>query len=134
MIQPRITLCAVPVALGLVAAPGFGATCDSLATLALPATTITSARPVLGPPAVCRVAGSLRPTSDSDIRFEVWLPETGWNGKLKGIGNGGFAGSIDERALAHNASLGYAAAATDTGHRGTAVDASWAPGHPQKVV
>jgi len=27
-----------------------------------------------------RVAGVLRPTSDSEIRFEVWMPEQGWNG------------------------------------------------------
>src|SRR5690349_20299149 len=30
-------------------------------------------------PAFCRVAGTLRPTADSDIRFEVWMPASGWN-------------------------------------------------------
>jgi len=39
-------------------------------------------------PAFCRVQATLTPTSDSDIKVEVWLPASGWNGKLVGIGNG----------------------------------------------
>jgi hypothetical protein len=39
------------------------------------------AAPLRNLPAFCRVAGSFRPTTDSDIRFEVWLPEQGWNGR-----------------------------------------------------
>jgi feruloyl esterase len=42
-------------------------------------------------PAFCRVAGTLRPTPDSDIRFEVWMPLAGWNGKFVGGGNGVWA-------------------------------------------
>jgi hypothetical protein len=33
----------------------------------------------------CRVAASLKPSPDSDIRMELWLPED-WNGKLEGNG------------------------------------------------
>src|SRR5467141_5173371 len=40
-------------------------------------------------PAVCRVTASLKPTSDSDIRIEVWLPIADWNGKLLAVGSGG---------------------------------------------
>ena len=29
-------------------------------------------------PAFCRVAGTLKPTSDSDIKIEVWLPIADW--------------------------------------------------------
>ena len=36
----------------------------------------------------------MKPSSDSDIRFEVWLPASNWNGKFQGIGNGGYAGAI----------------------------------------
>jgi len=36
----------------------------------------------------CRVLASAKPTSDSDIRIEVWLPVAGWNGELRGYGNG----------------------------------------------
>src|SRR5689334_5219062 len=45
-------------------------------------------------PAYCRVVGIAKPSSDSDIKFEVWLPSSGWNGKFEQVGNGGFAGSI----------------------------------------
>jgi len=47
--------------------------------------------PMEGLPSFCRVSGLLRPTSDSKIHFEVWLPEKDWNGRLLGTGNGGFA-------------------------------------------
>ena len=60
------------------------------------------------------------------------MPVSGWTGKLQGIGNGGFAGSISFGGLADSVRHGYAAASTDTGHTGT--DASWALGHPEKIV
>src|ERR1700749_5011744 len=45
-------------------------------------------------PAFCRVAIEARPSADSDIKIEVWLPDSGWNRKFQGRGNGGFAGEI----------------------------------------
>jgi feruloyl esterase len=84
-------------------------------------------------PAFCRVAGELRPTSDSRIRFEVWLPAQGWNGRLLGGGNGGFAGSIYYAQLAGYLKRGFTVAATDAGHQAEGTDASWAYGHPEKV-
>ena len=129
--------------------PASGATCESLAQLKLPATTITVAQPVPAGsftppksqpipnlPAFCRVTGVIQPSPDSHIEFEVWLPVSGWNGKLQGVGNGGFAGSIDygEGGLSGALSRGYAAAATDTGHQGSGIDARWALGHPEKVI
>src|SRR5215831_1517290 len=121
-------------------------TCESLAQLALPNTKITSAQAVTtgelilpgrpasikGLPPFCRVAATLTPSADSDIRVEVWFPLTGWNGKYRGEGNGGFAGSINFGALAEEIKLGYATAGTDTGHTGS--DARWALGHPEKVI
>src|ERR1700724_3363327 len=77
-------------------------------------------------PAFCRVVAEAKPTSDSDIKLEVWLPVSGWNGKLQGIGNGGFAGLIDHIQLAMSVKAGYTATATDTGHTGGPMDASWA--------
>jgi hypothetical protein len=85
-------------------------------------------------PAFCRVVAQAKPTADSDIWIEVWLPITGWNGKLQAIGNGGFAGLIDDTQLGAAMSQGYAATATDTGHAGSPLDANWALGHPEKVV
>ncbi len=86
-------------------------------------------------PAFCRVVAEAKPTADSDIKLEVWLPASGWNGKLQGIGNGGFAGLIDYVQIANAMSKGYASTATDTGHAGSSpVDADWAIGHPEKVA
>ncbi|QNI30368.1 tannase/feruloyl esterase family alpha/beta hydrolase [Alloacidobacterium dinghuense] len=83
-------------------------------------------------PSFCRVVATLKPTADSDIKVEVWMPASGWNGKFRGQGNGGFAGYIAYAGLAASVSQGYAAASTDTGH--STPGAEWALGHPEKVV
>jgi tannase/feruloyl esterase len=130
----------------LAAAPASAATCESLSGLTLPNTTIATAESVpAGPftppstktalrdlPAFCRVAGVIKPTADSNIQFEVWMPASGWNGKFQGIGNGGFAGSLSYGALAASLRRGYAGATTDTGHSGN--DAAWAVGHREKLI
>ena len=69
-------------------------------------------------PAFCRVAATLKPTADSDIKMEIWLPAAGWNGKFLAVGNGGWNGNIDQNAIATALRRGYAAASTDTGHEG----------------
>jgi feruloyl esterase len=84
-------------------------------------------------PAFCRVAGVLRPSPDSEIHFELWLPENSWNGRFLGVGNGGFAGSIGYRQLADSLRRGFATAASDAGHQAEGEDASWAVGHKEKV-
>ena len=129
--------------------------CEKLAAAKIPGATVTLAQTVaagtfVGPPApftqrdlsafyktlpaFCRVVAEARPTADSDIRLEVWLPVSGWNGKLQGIGNGGFAGLTDTMQLGMAVSRGYAATATDAGHTGSPIDATWALGHPEKVI
>jgi hypothetical protein len=75
-----------------------------------------------------------RPSADSDIRIEVWLPAEGWNGRLLSVGNGGFGGAIGYRSLADVLRHGFATAATDTGHRASFIEAGWALGHPEKVA
>ena len=119
--------------------------CPSLKSLTLPNTHIQFAAPaaattMLGPggflvktPAFCRVGGIITPVSDSEIHFEVWLPEAGWNGKFRAAGNGGFAGSINYSDMAAALRDGYATASTDTGHRAGGIDADWALGHPEKI-
>src|SRR5262249_49191447 len=66
----------------------------------------------------CRVAITLKPTSDSDIKVEVWMPTRNWNGNFQAAGNGGLAGSIGFAAMAGFVRDGYAAAGTNTGHEG----------------
>ncbi len=131
----------------LVPIPATAGDCEGLARLALPATTITTAQTVAAGsftppgfksqsnlPAFCRVAGVIKPSGDSNIEFEVWMPVSGWNGKFQGIGNGGFAGSISFGGIADAVRNGYAAASTDTGHKGGGTNASWALGHPEKII
>lgn len=128
------------------------AACERLATsLKLPNTTVTSATAVRAGqfvppsgagaaaaqvaatlPAFCRVTLTIAPTPDSDIKSEVWLPLSGWNGKFQQVGNGGWGGSIQYGPLAAALARGYAAASTDTGHAGDS--ARFALGHPEKLV
>ena len=121
------------------------ATCESLSTLASSTTTIGvaqtvaagafpqpggrggrggGANPFAGLPAFCRVAATLRPTPQSDIRMEVWMPASGWNGKLQVVGNGAWAGTVGYGAMATALAAGYATASTDTGHTGGAANAT----------
>jgi feruloyl esterase len=88
----------------------------------------------LSVPAFCRIWITLRPTADSDIKVEVWLPASGWNGRLEAVGNGGLAGSIAEDAMVGALWAGYATAGTDTGHTGSPATGAWALGHPEKVI
>jgi len=128
-------------------APGAAGTpCASLAALTIPnvvvrAATAIAAGPFTPPgarnaitlPAFCRVEGVARPTSDSEIGFEVWIPPAeAWNGKFQGVGNGGYSGSVSYPALATALRGGYATASTDTGHIGD--DLKFGDGHPEKVV
>ena len=141
MTSARIALLCV------LAAPAFGADCESLRTLALPNTHITMAevhaagdftppggRAAAGLPAFCRVTGTLTPSADSDISFEVWLPATGWNGKFQGVGNGGYAGSLAFASLIDAVRHNYATASTDTGHQDSGTSAAWALNHPEKIA
>lgn len=128
------------------APPAGGTACANLAALTIPSVTIRAAtqlppgafaapgtRQELMLPAFCRVEAVARPTSDSEIRFEVWLPPAdAWNGKFVGVGNGGYMGSISYAAMATELRKGYAAASTDTGHTGD--DMRFGQSHPEKIV
>ena len=128
----------------LTAAPGTD--CASLANLTVPTVTINAARLMANGsftppgaqtammlPAFCRVEATARPTSDSEIKFEVWIPPSeAWNGKFQGVGNGGYQGSISYAAMANALRRGYATASTDTGHTGD--DMKFGQGHPEKLI
>lgn len=133
------------------AGPAAATSCESLGVLKLPAAEVTSAATVAAGtfsppnvpggnaaasfallPAFCRVTATLKPTSDSDIKIEVWLPVAGWNGKFQAVGNGGWAGVIPLPSLAGAVAGGYASAGTDAGHSGNS--AAFAVGHPEKVI
>ncbi|MDQ2834032.1 MAG: tannase/feruloyl esterase family alpha/beta hydrolase [Acidobacteriota bacterium] len=89
----------------------------------------------------CVVKAVARPTSDSQIGIEIWLPADDWNGKYEQVGNGGWAGAIHRPPLAGAVLRGFAAAATDDGHEGGVTDdgrgrrtAEFAIGHPEKLI
>ena len=129
------------------------AACDTLGTLSLRLGTVTLAQvvaagafvppatgrgrgaapaPYTDLPAFCRVAATLRPSSDSAIGIEVWMPASGWNGKLQAIGGQGWAGAIGYASLRDALRRGYAAAATDSGHSGGA--GTFALEHPEQLA
>jgi feruloyl esterase len=132
--------------------------CEDLTALNLQDTTITVAQPVAAGafdmpglagqtlfaaltkvelkdlPAFCRIAITVKPSTDSDIKIEVWMPASGWNGKFMAVGNGGWAGTISYAAMTAPLAHGYATASTDTGHEGTGGDGSFALGHPEKLI
>jgi feruloyl esterase len=141
---------------GLLAMP-----CDQLTTVTLERATITSVTDVAaglfkpaagadagGPPPQagapppqpipqhCRVTLVLKPTADSNINVELWLPTENWNGRFLAVGNGGWAGAIQGYGDMQEAlRRGYATAATDTGHSAADGQAGlFALGHPEKIV
>ena len=135
---------------------GASSACDGLISLSQPTRTVTLARSVAAGqftaaaaagragagrgganpfaqlPEFCRVAATLTPARDSEIKIEVWLPASGWNGKLQAVGNGAWAGTLGYPAMATALAAGYAAASTDTGHTGG--NANFIVGHPEKLV
>lgn len=80
----------------------------------------------------CRVVGVATPVTGSNINFEVWLPPAGtWNGRFRGEGSGGSAGSINYGAMVDGINRNYASMANDNGHTGS----SWTfSQNPQAVV
>jgi len=101
--------------------------CAALSKLTLPRTTIHSAelinsgsftppgeKPLKGLPGFCRVSLTVEPS----INVEVWMPESGWDGRFRGIGGSGYAGFIEWNALAGALKEGSAVANTDSGHMG----------------
>src|SRR5262249_19478031 len=146
--------------LALLVAAATSANCEAIRTLSTPQTIVMSAEVVpagvftppsppanapaatarLAPPEPipqhCRVKLTLKPTSDSNIYSELWMPTDNWNGKLLVVGSGGFAGSIQGYGDMQVAlRLGYATAATDTGHNvNDGPNGMFALGHPEKIV
>lgn len=152
MRQPLVLALFLPVAVGpvLTAGTANAARCESLMTLMLPDTTITSATSVPGPsftapdgqvyesvPPFCRVSAVLTPTADSLINIEIWMPSADWSGRFLGIGNGGYAGNyaVAVPAMVSGVQSGFAVATTDMGTAPSANNnADTLVGHPQKWI
>ncbi len=138
----------IAVLLLLLPAASYAAPCESLTTALSADGVVTAAQVVKASafkapgggdagafarlPAFCRVEVTLRPSPDSDIKVEIWLPVTGWNGKFQAVGNGGWAGSLSYGAMAEALARGYATSSTDTGHRGGS--ARFALNQPERLI
>jgi len=144
--RPHARACGLGLAIGLLGSSGIaqaaGMACESLTGVTSDSATITSAVSVTPPATIqgsavtvplCRVQGVARPSSDSEIKFEVWLPlEAAWTGRMKVDGTGGYAGSIPYPRLAQDIGDGFVTAGSNMGHDG-GENASWTLGHPEKV-
>jgi len=113
--------------------------CSKVAASAFPSgTTIVSAKAVPANaegslPAFCEVHAKISPVAGSHIGAVYRLPAN-WNGKVLGIGGGGFAGNVTIAAAANGLSRGYAVIENDMGHESAAsLDPTFAiraPGQP----
>lgn len=126
------------------------AACTALANTPLPNTSITAVETITGGsftapgstsaltnlPPFCRIVGAIKPTAESDVRFEVWLPLDKWNSRYAQVGNGGWAGVISYGQMQDQLRRGYAVASTNTGHQvGPGLDAArFAFEHPEQLV
>lgn len=116
---------------------GSGIPCEDLASVRWSGFRVDEARSRAATdraPAHCQVRGTI----DEEIHFELLMPPaSSWNGRFLMGGGGGFVGSVQNQATWYDPTLladGYATVGTDTGHRGTVSDASWALGRPDRQV
>jgi feruloyl esterase len=108
-----------------------GATVDSAAYVAADFVPPGLAAPVGQP--FCRLQLTSKPSADSDIKSEIWMPTlASWNGRFLAVGGGGNSGSIQYAAMSSGLTNGYATLSTDNGHVGGGQE--WAIGHPEKVI
>ena len=90
---------------------------ESLAEVSLPNTTIDSVELNDADGSCCVRATVTHPPTGCRVKVFVALPTKGWNGRFQGTGGGGYVGGNPD-GLSGPLRLGFAAAATDTGHEG----------------
>jgi len=92
------------------------------------------------PAEICRVQGTAKPTSDSRINFELWVPARGWNQKIMVFGNRTYSGLMNSppeaptvmASMASQIARGYATLVGDSGH--DTDDMMFVVGHPEKMA
>lgn len=92
-------------------------------------------QPVPNLPEFCRFGAYFNTTSKTRVQFEVWLPINNWNNRFAFIGNGGDAGGVNYPNMGVPlAKYGLAVASTDTGHRGSGFDGTFAINNPETQI
>ncbi len=112
--------------------------CGPLTSAELEHTSIVSAANIKGEggtptPEYCEVHATITPVPGSKIGAVYRLPPR-WNGKVLGIGGGGFAGNMSAGAAADGLARGYAVIQNDMGHpSASGLDPSFAVDETGKV-
>jgi hypothetical protein len=130
-------------AVGIPAQAGPAAGCTNVAAPTVPGATVTSITATDVPagddhipgggvipavPAHCDVVLYLaHPGAADHVWVDVWLPDSGWNGRFEGTGGGGYVAGAGDYSLAPAIESGYAAVSTDAGVGFNSLSpASWA--------
>jgi len=94
--------------------------------LAGAAASYKAADPSKNLPGHCEVTGTLHPVPASNVGVVYRLPDD-WNGKVYGIGGGGWIGNVSLQGATDALQQGYASMQTDGGHPiGNVWDNAWA--------
>jgi feruloyl esterase len=117
------TVAGLIVVIGALAAPAIASAqdmCRALSSTTLPNTMVLSAEPVAadakrGTPPFCEARVAISPVPGSRIVAVFRMPPD-WNGRILGIGGGGFAGNLAIDAAADALARGYATVQNDLGH------------------
>ena len=88
------------------------------------------ANPTTGTPAYCELTAQTSSVPGSHITLVYRLPDN-WNGRMLGLGGGGWAGNITLATATDGLKRGFATAQTDGGHvSASGVDTAWMKGNP----
>jgi hypothetical protein len=95
-------------------------------TVSFPATPLAPASEITGVPAYCQLTVTVTHVGANDhVKVAVALPETGWTGRLQGVGGSAYAAGNFGPPLVQAVKDGYAGVTTDAGVL-TELDTSWA--------
>ncbi|WP_053732587.1 tannase/feruloyl esterase family alpha/beta hydrolase [Nocardia sp. NRRL S-836] len=84
-------------------------------TVEFPRTPLSAPPPIHDVPAYCEVTVTLTHTGSDHVKVVVALPETGWTGRLQGVGGSAYAAGDFGAPLVQAVKDGYTAVSTDAG-------------------
>ncbi|KZV85851.1 tannase-domain-containing protein [Exidia glandulosa HHB12029] len=97
--------------------------------------TFDYATPVTNLAEFCRFGAFFNTSAKSQVKFEVWMPTTTWNGRFAFVGNGIAAGGVNYPSMGGAlTNYGFAVASTNTGHEGSGLDGTFALNNPDSQI
>jgi hypothetical protein len=94
-------------------------------TVTFPQTPFSAPPPIHDVPAYCELTVTLTHDGSDHVKVVVALPETGWSGRLQGVGGSAYAAGDTGAPFVQAVKDGYTAVTTDAGVL-TGLDTSWA--------